>query len=61
MISDTCPAISMFPEAIKSNNLKSGVTDSAKSAHILEVWGLPTYCGTTAQVIEAAVTGKWEG
>lgn len=60
LISDTCPSISIFPEVMRSQNLKSAATDSAKQAHILPVWGCKTRFGTTKQVIDAAVTGKWE-
>jgi predicted aconitase len=60
LISDTCPAISIFPEVIKNRGFTSAATDSAKQAHILPVWGMKTHFGTTTQVLEAAIAGKWE-
>ena len=59
LVSDTCPAISIFPEVIKKRGFKSAATDSAKQAHILPVWGMKTHFGTTVQVLDAAVAGKW--
>lgn len=59
MVSDTCPNITIFNEVIASRNLKSGAVDSAKLAHYLPSWGLNMHYGTTADCIEAAVTGKW--
>lgn len=59
LISDTCPAISIFDEVIKTQGFASAATDSAKQSHILPVWGMKSHFGTTAQVIEAAITGKW--
>lgn len=60
IISDTCPAISIFPEVIKNRGFTSAATDSAKQAHILPVWGMKTHFGRTDQVLEAAVAGRWE-
>jgi len=60
MVSDTCPNITIFNEVIASRNLKSGAVDSAKLAHYLPSWGLNMHYGTTADCIEAAVTGKWK-
>lgn len=59
LISDTCPNIAIFNEIIKSKNFRSGATDSSKLAHYLPSWGLDTHYGTTAEVIEAAISGKW--
>jgi predicted aconitase len=59
LISDTCPAISIFNEVMETQGFVSAATDSSKQAHILPVWGMKTHFGTTAEVIEAAITGKW--
>src|SRR5208337_1282847 len=59
LASDTCPNIMIFSEVIASNNFKSGATDSTKLAHYLPSWGLNIHYGSTAEVVEAAVTGKW--
>jgi len=59
LVSDTCPNIAIFNEIIKAKNFISGATDSSKLAHYLPSWGLKTHYGTTAEVIDAAVTGKW--
>jgi predicted aconitase len=59
MVSDTCPNITIFSEVIASRNLRSVALDSAKLAHYLPSWGLNSHYGTTADCIEAAVTGKW--
>ncbi|MBA7580101.1 hypothetical protein ES708_21988 [subsurface metagenome] len=59
LISDTCPNITMFNEVIASQGFKSGATDASKLAHYLPSWGLNMHYGSTAEVIEAAVTGKW--
>lgn len=59
LVSDTCPNITIFSEVIASNGFKSGATDSAKLAHYVPSWGLNTHYGSTAEVIEAAITGKW--
>ncbi len=59
LVSDTCPGISIFNEVMKTQGFASAATDSAKQSHILPVWGMKTHFGTTAEVLEAAVTGKW--
>ena len=60
LISDTCPNIAIFNEIIKAKNFRSGATDSSKLAHYLPSWGLNVHYGTTAEVIDAAVSGKWQ-
>jgi len=60
LISDTCPSISIFPEIMESKGFESAATNSAKQAHYLPVWGMKVHCGSTAECIEAAVTGKWK-
>ncbi len=60
MISDTCPNITIFNEVIAKKGMKSGATDSSKLAHYLPSWGLKMHYGTTAEVIESAITGRWE-
>lgn len=59
LISDTCPSISIFSEIMKSKGFESAATNSAKQAHYLPVWGMKVHYGSTAECIEAAVTGKW--
>jgi predicted aconitase len=59
LVSDTCPNITIFNEVIASQKFKSCAVDSAKLAHYLPSWGLNSHYGTTADCIEAAVTGKW--
>lgn len=59
LATDTCPNIMIFSEVIASNNFKSGATDSTKLAHYLPSWGLNIHYGSTEEVVEAAVTGKW--
>jgi predicted aconitase len=61
LISDTCPNIAIFNEIIKSQNFRSAATDSTKLAHYLPSWGLNTHYGSTADTVEAALTGKWRG
>jgi predicted aconitase len=59
LISDTCPNITIFKEVMESNGFSSAATNSAKLAHYLPSWGIKTHYGSTADCIEAAVTGKW--
>jgi predicted aconitase len=60
LISGTCAVSTMLNEIIISKGFTSAATNSAKIAHYLpSSWGLKIHYGTTADNIEAAVTGKW--
>jgi predicted aconitase len=58
LMTDTCSAISLaVPKGTKVAAL-----DSAKQVHYLPaMMGIEGWFGTTADCIEAACTGKWEG
>jgi predicted aconitase len=58
LMTDTCPCISK----ISPKNTKIAATDSAKHAHYMPAMlGFPTWFGSQADCINAAVTGKWTG
>ena len=60
LISGTCAVSTMLNEIIISKGFTSAATNSAKTAHYLpSSWGLKIHYGSTADNIEAAVTGKW--
>jgi len=61
LLSDTCPNITIFKEVIESRRYRSAATNSAKLAHYMPSWGIKTHYGSTAECIDAAVTGKWRG
>ena len=60
LISDTCPNITIFSEVMANTGIMSVATDSSKLAHYLPSWGAKVHYGTTAEVVESAITGKWE-
>lgn len=61
LISGTCPFAMVFSDVIASRGFKSGATNSAKLAHYMpSTWGLKMHYGSTADTIEAAVTGRWK-
>jgi predicted aconitase len=58
LMTDTCPCIGRF----SPRGAQTAATDSAKHAHYLPaILGLPTWFGSQADCIEAAVTSKWRG
>jgi hypothetical protein len=58
LMSDTCPAIGRFVP----DGTRVVVTDSAKQAHYLPaIMGIQGWFGSTADCVEAAVTGTWRG
>jgi predicted aconitase len=58
LMSDTCPAIGRFVP----DGTRVVVTDSAKQAHYLPaIMGIQGWFGSTADCVEAAVTGRWRG
>ncbi|OGO32644.1 MAG: hypothetical protein A2Z29_05450 [Chloroflexi bacterium RBG_16_56_11] len=58
VMTDTCPCISR----VSPKNVRTAATDSAKHAHYMPAMlGFPTWFGSQADCIEAAVTGKWRG
>jgi len=58
VITDTCSAIG---QALPPNT-KVAALDSAKQTHYLPaIMGIQAWFGTTADCIEAALTGKWNG
>lgn len=58
LLSDTCPAIGQFVPP----GCRVIATDSAKQGHYLPaIMGLEGWFGTTAECVEAAVTGVFEG
>ncbi len=61
LVADTCPSITVFNEVMASKGFTSAAVSSAKLAHYLPVWGITTHFGSTADCIEAAITGKWRG
>lgn len=62
VISDTCPSITIMREIMASRGFKSAATNSSKLAHYIpSSWGLNIHYGSTEEMIEAAITGKWRG
>ena len=58
LLSDTCPAIGQFVPP----GCRVIATDSAKQAHYLPaIMGLEGWFGTTAECVDAAVTGRFAG
>lgn len=58
MLTDTCSAMS----AAVPKGTKVAATDSAKQTHYLPaITGVEAWFGSTADCIDAAVTGKWKG
>ncbi|HJX13028.1 MAG TPA: aconitase X catalytic domain-containing protein [Dehalococcoidales bacterium] len=58
LMTDTCPCIGRF----SPKGTRTAATDSAKHAHYMPaILGLPTWFGSQADCIDAAVTGKWRG
>jgi len=56
VMADTCPAIGQFVPS----GAKRFATDSAKQVHYLpQIMGTEGRFGTTAQCVEAAITGRW--
>ena len=48
--------------SVSPKNVRTAATDSAKHAHYMPAMlGFPTWFGSQADCIEAAVTGKWRG
>jgi predicted aconitase len=61
LISGTCATSTIFSDIIASKGFKSGATNSTKLAHYMpSSWRLKIHYGSTADTIEAAVTGKWK-
>lgn len=60
LVCETCPAHSPSKSMAKVKGYRTMTTDSAKMAHYAagEV-GFPTHYGSTARVIQAAISGKW--
>ena len=58
LMTDTCSALGrLLPEGTKV-----AAVDSAKQAHYLPaIMGIQAWFGTTAECIDAAVTGRWAG
>ncbi|MFC7402527.1 aconitase X [Citricoccus sp. GCM10030269] len=58
LLTDSCPAMSRTaPEGTRVF-----ATDSAKQAHYLPaILGIEAWFGTTAECVQAAVTGRWKG
>ena len=60
IISDTCPVHCFSKEFLERKKYSSLVTNSSKLAHYVPgSCGMATYCGTIAQCIEAAITGRF--
>ncbi len=58
LMSDTCPAIGRFVP----DGTRVIVTDSAKQVHYLPaIMGVQGWFGSTAECVDAAVTGRWRG
>lgn len=58
IMSDTCPALGR----VMPKGTKVMATNSAKQAHYLpSIMGIESWYGTTAECINAALTGRWEG
>ena len=58
LMTDTCSALGkVLPKGVKV-----AAVDSAKQAHYLPaIMGIQAWFGTTADCVEAAVTGRWNG
>ena len=58
LMTDTCSAVGrVLPKGVKV-----AAVDSAKQAHYLPaIMGVQAWFGTTAECIQAAVTGRWSG
>ena len=58
LMTDTCPALGrLMPKGAKVM-----ATNSAKQCHYLSsIMGIEAWYGTTADCVNAAVTGRWEG
>jgi len=58
LMADTCPALGrLMPKGTKVL-----ATNSAKQAHYLpSMMGIEAWYGTTADCVNAAITGRWEG
>jgi len=62
MLVQSCPACYPLGEVIAAaRDIKSLATDSSKMAHYIaaDSGRFPAYYGTTAQCVEAAVSGRW--
>jgi predicted aconitase len=58
LMTDTCPAFGQFVPA----GARVMATNSGKQAHYLpSIMKLETWYGTTAECVDAAVTGRWRG
>jgi predicted aconitase len=58
LMTDTCSALGR----VIPKNVKVAAVDSAKQAHYLPaIMGVQCWFGTTAECIEAAITGRWTG
>ena len=58
VLTDSCPAMSRTAPA----GTRVFATDSAKQAHYLPaILGIEAWFGTTAECVDAAVTGRWRG
>ncbi|MEQ3549594.1 aconitase X catalytic domain-containing protein [Pseudonocardia nematodicida] len=58
VLTDSCPAMSRVAPA----GTRVFATDSAKQAHYLPaILGIEAWFGTTAECVDAAVTGRWRG
>lgn len=58
LMTDTCSSVGrVIPKGVKV-----AAVDSAKQAHYLPaIMGVQTWFGTTAECIQAALTGRWSG
>ena len=58
VLTDSCPAMSRTAPT----GTRVFATDSAKQAHYLPaILGIEAWFGTTAECVDAAVTGRWRG
>jgi predicted aconitase len=58
LLTDSCPAMSRTAPS----GTRVFATDSAKQAHYLPaILGIEAWFGTTAECVDAAITGKWKG
>ncbi|MBI2959284.1 MAG: aconitase X catalytic domain-containing protein [Betaproteobacteria bacterium] len=58
LMTDTCSAVGR----VLPKGTKVAAVDSAKQAHYLPaIMGIQTWFGTTAECIQAAITGRWSG
>ena len=57
-MTDTCSAFGR----VMPKGVKVAAVDSAKQAHYLPaIMGVQAWFGTTADCIQAAITGRWSG